>query len=184
VWRRGETSPVRLVRSPDPFSEAGLRTAYTAHARELYGFALRSLEDPGVAEDVVQETFLRAWRSARRFDPELGSPRTWLFAILRNLIIDQVRARGDRPDVVGNVRDAAIDDDIDARLRGWVVEEALERLSVDHRTVVIQAGYYRRPAAELAVELGIPVATVRSRLFYGLKALRLALDEMGFDADT
>src|ERR687891_574390 len=74
-----------------------VREAYAAHARELYGFAHRSLGDAGLAEEAVQETFVRAWRAGDRFDPEIGSLRTWLFAIVRNIIIDLSRARAARP---------------------------------------------------------------------------------------
>src|SRR3954447_23272080 len=83
--------------------EAGVREAYAAHAGELYGFALRSLEDAGLAEEAVQDTFLRAWRAADRFDPELGSLRTWLFAILRNVVIDLGRACAARPRVTAEL---------------------------------------------------------------------------------
>src|SRR3954452_18969002 len=68
--------------------ERDVREAYSAHASELYGFAVRSLGDAGLAEEAVQETFLRAWRAGERFDPQIGSLRTWLFAILRNVVID------------------------------------------------------------------------------------------------
>ena len=74
--------------------ERDVREAYAAYAGELYGFSVRSLGVPGLAEEAVQETFLRAWRAGERFDPELGSLRTWLFAILRNVVIDLSRARG------------------------------------------------------------------------------------------
>jgi RNA polymerase sigma-70 factor (ECF subfamily) len=68
--------------------EEELRAAYNAHGPELYRFALRSLGDDGAAQDAVQETFLRAWRSSSRFDPELASLRVWLFAIARNTVVD------------------------------------------------------------------------------------------------
>ena len=84
-------SPGALTREQD------VREAYAAHAGELYGFAMRSLGDPGLAEEAVQETFLRAWRAGERFDPQIGSLRTWLFAILRNVVIDLGRARASRP---------------------------------------------------------------------------------------
>lgn len=174
---------MKLVRSSGRLGEPELRAAYTAHGGELYGFALRSLNDPSSAEDVVQETFLRAWRSASRFDPALAPLRTWLFAILRNLIIDQARARNVRRTEPSSA-EPAVGDDIDAKLQGWVVEGALARLSDDHRRVVVESYYRHRPAADIAAELGIPIGTVRTRLFYGLKALALALDEMGFDAYT
>ena len=75
--------------------ERDVREAYSAHGSELYGFAVRSLGDSGLAEEAVQETFLRAWRAGERFDPQIGSLRTWLFAILRNVVIDLGR-RGPR----------------------------------------------------------------------------------------
>src|ERR671937_598350 len=88
-------------------SERDVREAYSAHAGELYGFAMRSLADPGLAEEAVQETFLRAWRAGQRFDPELGSLRTWLFAILRNVVIDLGRARAARPALAAGTPEAA-----------------------------------------------------------------------------
>ena len=84
--------------SPVLRDEAELRAAYTAHGSEIYRMARRALDDDGSAEDVVQETFLRAWRAADRYDPELSSLRTWMFAIARNVVIDLARARSARPE--------------------------------------------------------------------------------------
>ena len=81
--------------------ERDVREAYAAHSGELYGFALRSLNDAGLAEEAVQETFLRAWRAGERYDPQIGSLRTWLFAILRNVVIDLGRARAARDGALG-----------------------------------------------------------------------------------
>src|SRR5512141_1177293 len=78
-------------------TDAGVRAVYAAHGPELYRFAMRSLGDRGLAEEAVQETFVRAWRAADRFDDALGSLRTWLFAIVRNVVIDLSRARAVRP---------------------------------------------------------------------------------------
>ena len=161
-------------------SDAGMRAAVFAYSGELYGFANRALSDPGHAEDAVQETFMRAWRAGHRFDPQLASLRAWLFAILRNVIIDSVRARSIRPGVAATI-DSATADEIDGLLKAWVVEEALRRLSDDHRHAVVQVYYEGRSAADVAATLDLPAATVRSRLFYGLKALRLSLDELGWD---
>ena len=77
--------------------DEGLRSAYAAHGNELFRFARRSLADDQLAEDAVQETFVRGWRAADRFDERLGSLRTWLFAILRNVVIDLSRAEASRP---------------------------------------------------------------------------------------
>ena len=118
---------LRLIERDDGLgSAAGVRAAVHGHSGELYGFALRALGDPGLAEEVVQETFVRAWRAGRRFDPNIASLRTWLFAILRNVIVDATRARSIRPGV-GVAVDVAVADNLDELLRSWVVEDALFR---------------------------------------------------------
>ena len=160
--------------------ESDVREAYSAHAGELYGFALRSLEDPGLAEEAVQDTFLRAWRAADRFDPELGSLRTWLFAILRNVVIDLGRARAARPAVAGELPEQGHEPFEDALLN-WQVEEALRRIGDQHRRVLVETYLRGRPYAEVAGELGVPEGTIKSRVYYGLRALRNALEEMGYE---
>ena len=166
--------------------EPGLRAAYAAHGGELYGFALRSLGDAGLAEEAVQETFLRAWRHSDRFDPEVASLRTWLFAICRHVVIDLARRRAVRPPLadvpVADDADVVTGDEVDRALTAWQVEEALRRIGDEHRRVLVEVYYRARPYAEVAGELGVPVGTVKSRVYYGLRALRLALEEMGVEA--
>jgi RNA polymerase sigma-70 factor (ECF subfamily) len=174
--RSGRAAPV--TESAD---EEGLRSAFLAHGGELYGYARRSLSDSGAAEEVVQETFIRAWRARERFDPDLGSLRTWLFAIERRLVIDHARSRALRQTDPLPLDLAAVEDDVEGALRGWQVEEAIRRLRPEHRQVLIETYYRGRSGREVAVELGIPEGTVRSRLFYALQTLRLTLDEMGWD---
>jgi RNA polymerase sigma-70 factor, ECF subfamily len=161
--------------------ETGVRRAYAAHAGELYGFALRSLDDPGLAEEAVQDTFLRAWRAADRFDPELGSLRTWLFAILRNVIIDLGRARATRPTTLGALPELG-HEPFEEILLSWQVEEALRRIGEQHRRVLVETYLRGRPYAEVADELGVPEGTIKSRVYYGLRALRNALEEMGYES--
>ena len=160
--------------------ERDVREAYAAHASELYGFALRSLDDAGLAEEAVQETFLRAWRAGDRFDPQLGSLRTWLFAILRNVVIDLSRARAARPVPTGTEAEPSVEP-IDQALLAWQVEEAMRRIGEEHRRILIETHYRGRPYAEVAAELGIPEGTVKSRVYYGLRALRVVLEEMGYE---
>jgi RNA polymerase sigma-70 factor (ECF subfamily) len=166
-----------------------LKRAYDAHGGELYRFALRASGDRGAAEDVVQETFLRAWRASDRYDPALASMRTWLFAIARNVIIDQARARGSRPfaAVVSAAEspeavDQLAGDVFDQVLSRWLVEEALRHIGDEHRHVIVETYLRGRPQAEVAAELGVPPGTVRSRLFYGLKAVRSAMNDLGVTA--
>lgn len=162
--------------------EAVLRRAYAAHGAELFRMAIRSLGDRGLAEEVVQETFVRAWRAQERFDADRGSQRTWLFAIARNLVIDAARARAVRPQVAGEVQEEhRVDEDpTEQVVVAMQVEEALRRISPEHRRVLVEVHYRGRPHAEVADELGIALGTVRSRVYYGLRALRLALEEMGW----
>jgi RNA polymerase sigma-70 factor (ECF subfamily) len=180
---------VRRCRSAAPTAtdlhdEQSLRVAYAAHADELYRFALRALRDDGWAQDVVQEVFLRAWRAADSYDALLGGVRTWLFTILRNVVIDQVRRRAARPVtpvadeslVALGGADAGFDE---SAMTSWVVADALRRLSPEHRVVLVETYLRGRSYAEVSVQTGVPVATLRTRAFYGLKALRVVLDEMG-----
>lgn len=163
-------------------SERDVREAYAAHSGELYGFALRSLGDAGLAEEAVQETFVRAWRAGDRFDPGIASLRTWLFAILRNVVIDLGRARAARPRLSG--AEAGVEpavEPLEQALLSWQVEEAMRRIGEDHRRVLVETHYRGRPYAEVAAELGVPEGTVKSRVYYGLKALRVVLEEMGYE---
>jgi RNA polymerase sigma-70 factor (ECF subfamily) len=160
--------------------ERDVREAYAAHASELFGFAVRSLGDAGLAEEAVQETFLRAWRAGERFDPQIGSLRTWLFAILRNVVIDLGRARAARPGVAEQGIEPSVEP-FDEALLSWQIEEAMRRIGEDHRRVLVETYYRGRPYAEVAEELGVPEGTVKSRVYYGLRALRVVLEEMGYD---
>jgi RNA polymerase sigma-70 factor (ECF subfamily) len=160
--------------------ERDVREAYSAHSGELYGFALRSLGDAGLAEEAVQETFVRAWRAGERFDPEIGSLRTWLFAILRNVVIDLGRARAARPRVADGGIEPSVEP-IDEALLAWQVEEAMRRLGDEHRRVLVETHFRGRPYAEVAEELGVPEGTVKSRVYYGLRAMRVVLAEMGYE---
>jgi RNA polymerase sigma-70 factor (ECF subfamily) len=128
----------------------------------------------------VQETFLRAWKAGDRFDPEIGSLRTWLFAILRNVVIDLGRARASRPRVAEGGIEPSVEP-LEQALVAWQVEEAMRRIGEDHRQVLLETHFKARPYAEVAEELGVPEGTIKSRVYYGLKALRVALEEIGYD---
>lgn len=160
--------------------ERDVREAYAAHAAELFGFAVRSLGDDGLAEEAVQETFLRAWRAGERFDPQIGSLRTWLFAILRNVVIDLGRARAARPSVAEGGAEPSVEP-FDETLLSWQIEEAMRQIGEQHRRVLVETYYRGRPYGEVAEELGVPEGTVKSRVYYGLRALRVVLEEMGYE---
>ena len=187
----GVTGRMSRVSDPDGAvptldDEDGVVAAYRQHGAEVYRFALRGLDDPGAAQDVTQETFVKAWRNADRFDPESASLRVWLFGIARNTMIDHLRSRRARP-WQGSLADAptieaaagSIEDHADTVLDGWLVEEGMRRLAPHHREALVQTHLLGRPYDEVAAELSIPVGTLRSRVFYAMRALRSAMDEMG-----
>lgn len=166
--------------------EDGMRAAYDAHSPELYRYALRQLGDEGTARDVVQEVFLRAWRSAARFDPSVASLRVWLFAIARHTVVDCFRHRRARPvaPIAGELLadlGGVGDDFVEDVTRTWVIEEAMRRVTPEHRDALVETYLRERPHDEVAAEFGVPAGTIRSRVFYGLRALRLAMDEIGVE---
>jgi RNA polymerase sigma-70 factor (ECF subfamily) len=156
----------------DRHAEAAIRDAWIAEQAGLRAFARRALRDRELADDLAQETFLRAWRNASRFDRSRGTARTWLYAIMRNLVRDVARMHARRPCTSELVDDWPVADDVDAVLGSLTASAALHHLSADHQEVIVQSYVAQRPVAEIAQLLGVPSGTVRSRLFYARKALR------------
>ena len=181
MWVRSVRSQVGEDPVVESADEAGLRSAFLAHGGELYGYARRSLGDSGAAEDVVQETFIRAWRARDRFDTSIGTLRTWLFTIARRVVIDHARSRAVRRAEPLPVDIALADDEVEMAMVGWQVEEAMRHLRPEHRHVLVETYFRGRPGRDIAEALKIPEGTVRSRLFYALRTLRLTLEEMGWD---
>jgi RNA polymerase sigma-70 factor (ECF subfamily) len=158
-----------------------VREAYAAHSDELYRFAVRSLGDGGRAEEAVQETFLRAWRARDRFAPEVDSLRTWLFTILRDVVIDLESAREAQPRVADGGAEMSVEP-LEQSLLAWQVEEAMCRIAEQYRQVLVETYYRGRPYGEVATELGVPEGTVKSRVYDGLQALKVALEEVTLES--
>jgi RNA polymerase sigma-70 factor (ECF subfamily) len=163
--------------------ETLIRALHDEHGDALFAHALRLCDgDRQRAEDLMQETLLRAWRHPESMDPDRGSTRAWLFTTARRLAIDAWRRREAR---VGEVFTDALPepshdlDEADRAVEAWTIAEALERLSPLHRDVLIECFYRGRSVTEAAVALGIPAGTVKSRTHYAVRALRLVLEEMG-----
>lgn len=162
--------------------EQGLRAIYDAHAGVLLAYALRlTAGNRTRAEDIVQETLVRAWRHLDELDERRGPVRPWLFTVAQHLAVDAHRARRARPREVGDeaLVSAASLDDLEQTLDRIVVTEALDALSREHRAVIVETYYRGRTVAEAAQVLGIPPGTVKSRCYYALRALKLALAERG-----
>lgn len=166
----------------DAGREASLRALYDGHAPVLLAYALRLTGgDRGRAEDIVQETLLRAWRNLDRLGQDTGPVRPWLFTVAQRLAIDAHRARRARPAEVGDAALAAVPglDELEPTLNRIVVTDALDSLSREHRAVIVETYYRGRSVAEAARVLGVPEGTVKSRCYYALRALKLALAERG-----
>ena len=167
--------------APDTVAdEAYIRALYAEHGGALLRYALHLTGgDKQRAEDLVQETVVRAWRHPEALVDRPARP--WLFAVARNLAVDAYRARQSRPPEVGQgaLELVPTADDADRALESWAVAEALAALRPDHRRVLIETYYKGCSVAEAAATLGIPAGTVKSRTFYALKALKLALEERG-----
>ena len=166
--RRGPNAVPGPNQRRRPLTKRGSTQRSSPTAGELFGFARRSLGDNGLAEEAVQETFMRAWRSRHRFDPGLGSLRNWLFAIERRVVIDLAHKRSSNSTDELVEDPTAVDNQAEQAMLGWQVEEALRRLRPEHRAVVLDIYFRNLPGREVAARLGVPEGTVRSRLFYAL----------------
>ena len=163
----------------DP-AEAYGRTLH-GDAGPLFGFALRLTGDHDRAEDVVQETLLRAWRHAAS---ACGAPkpRQWLYVVARNLVIDLWRSDRKRPIIVGDedvVKAVPAKDQFERALQCWDIAAALRRLAPHHREALTAVYLEDRTVADAARRLGIPPGTVKSRTHHALRALRAVLETEG-----
>lgn len=163
-------------------AEELMQTLHAEHAAGLWGYCLHLTRgDAARAQDICQETMLRAWRHPEVLARRTEQTRGWLFTVARNVFIDEWRARKARRETVTADPPEVPDDRdrIDRLLESMVVAEAITRLSPEHRGVLRECYFRGLSVAEAAVELGVPEGTVKSRTHYALRALRLALEELG-----
>ncbi len=158
---------------------------YREYRSPLLSFVLRLTGgDRQQAEDVVQETMVRAWRQASRLDLGGESLMPWLATVARRIVIDERRRKLARPAETGDemLERASVADETEDLLRRMAVTEAMQALSPAHREVLNETILRDRTVNQAAEVLGIPVGTVKSRVYYALRALRLVLDERGVSA--
>jgi RNA polymerase sigma-70 factor, ECF subfamily len=155
-----------------------LATLYADYASDLRHFAARLTGDHGHAEDIVQETMLRAWRHPERVGGRTGAPGAWLYTVARHLAIDQHRARRARPAAalgLAVLAGRSAPDQIDAAITQWDLTAALAGLRPRDRDL-LTARYLRdRSIDEIAADLGVPAGTIKSRLSAARDALRQRL---------
>jgi RNA polymerase sigma-70 factor, ECF subfamily len=155
-----------------------LRILYRRYAGRVYGLGMQLLGDRGLAEELVQETFVRVWRNAARYDQDRGSVPTFLFTIARRLAVDLWRRPSSRL-AEAEAEGPPDDDRVDALLARLEVREAMQSLTPAHREV-LELSYHRQlKQAEIAERLGIPIGTVKTRTYHALRSLKAALQERG-----
>jgi RNA polymerase sigma-70 factor (ECF subfamily) len=159
--------------------DRALPELYRRYERRLFGLGIRLLGDGGLAEELVQETFLRVWRTAGRFDESRGTAAAFILSIARHLAIDLWRRPSSRPLQPEPEAIAAIDETIDRLLLQLAVREALDTLPATQRQVLELSYHSDLTQTEVAERLGIPVGTVKSRAYHALRAFRRAADERG-----
>src|ERR1700683_2142582 len=158
-------------------TDAALRELYAQHARALHSYVERFCPDRASADDIVQETFIRAWRHLQQLSADGRPIRPWLFRVARNLLIDANRAARARPMTVQEqaAGEVGTDSGLEEILDRQLVSAPLQHLSPAHQTVLVETFYRGGTVATVARELGIPHGTARSRLHYALDALRKQL---------
>lgn len=186
--------PVRLEAAPEAppprmadQDDARAESLYRRYSVPLLSFCLKHTGgDRQWAEDVVQETLIRAWRNADRIDPDddARSLMPWLATVARRIVIDDRRAKSARPQEVNPepLEYVPTDDQVEPLLRGMVMADALQSLSEAHREVLVETVLRDRTVNQAAEVLGIPVGTVKSRVYYAVRALKLALEERGVES--
>lgn len=157
-----------------------LRALHDIHGPALFRYVAHLTGDYAFAQDVVQESLLRAWERPAILEQSDESARAWLFTVARNLAIDNRRSARYRREITTDaLPESDSPDETESSLDAWLLADALSSLSVQHRTAIVSAYYLGHSIAEIARQEDVPEGTVKSRLHYALRALRLSLQERG-----
>ena len=176
-----EKSDEELLDAVASGDDGALAALYDRFGRVAYGLAYRILRDQALAEDAVQEAFLAVWRSAQSYQRERAKPATWILTLVHRRSVDLVRREDRRrAEALDEAREPAsggVDEEADIRDRRMAVQAALTRLPDDQRQALELAYYGGLTQSELAERLGVPLGTIKSRMFAGLGRLRELLAE-------
>ena len=187
--RADKLSDEQLMTNLDgPEVERSISTLYERYSRTVFGVGLKILGDHSLAEELVQEVFLKVWRSAHTFDPSRGSFSTWLYRVTRSVALDLYRKRASRVRQVsdGGMHIAAVRDSsdgpqeiMDESWLSWRVSRALEVLDAPHREVIELAYFSGLSQSEISERTGAPLGTVKTRTAGAFRRLRkeLAVDD-------
>jgi len=180
--RADELSDEQLMaRLSGPGVEGALSALYDRYSRTVYGVGLKILGDLSLAEELVQDVFLKVWRSSGTFDPSRGSFSTWLYRVTRSCALDLYRKRAHRVRQVSDgdphiaaTKDASDDPQevVDESWLSWRVSRALEVLDAPHREVIDLAYFGGLSQREISIRTGMPLGTVKTRTASAFKRLR------------
>ena len=173
-----------MTRLGGPEVEAALSALYDRYARTVYGVGLKILGNRSLAEDLVQEVFLKVWRSADTFDSSRGSFSTWLYTVTRSCALDlyrkrasRVRQAADGAPHIAAARDSSAgpQEVVDESWLSWRVSRALEALDAPHREVIELAYFGGLSQREVSERTGVPLGTVKTRTASAFRRLRREL---------
>ena len=161
---------------------APMAELYRRYSGRIYRFGLNLLGDAGLADELVQECFVRLWRTAGRFDLSRGTVAAYMFVMGRSIAADLRKRPSSRPlMLVDEAQIPAQPDGVDQILETLMMRDALDSLSAAHREVLILVHAEGLTQSQIAERLGLPLGTVKTRMYHGLRALRAALGERGYD---
>jgi RNA polymerase sigma-70 factor (ECF subfamily) len=162
-----------------------MQVLFARHHVRVYRFVLRLVSDPTLAEDLISEVFLDVWRQAGRFEAR-SAVSTWLLAIARFKALSALRKRPDEEldeETAAGIEDTSDNPEValQKKDKGVVLRECLKSLSAEHREVIDLVYYHEKSVEEVAEIVGIPEATVKTRMFYARKRLSELLKAAGVD---
>jgi RNA polymerase sigma-70 factor (ECF subfamily) len=183
--RTAVTSDQDLLARIAKGDRVAFQSLYARHNVRLFRFLLRRTGNKAAAEDLVHDVFLDVWKSAARFEGR-SQVTTWLLAMAHNKSVDSLRRRGAEP-LDENAMNALEDFDPTpeqqsaSKSEGELIRQCMTRLTPEHREIIDLVYYQEQSVAEIAVILGIPESTVKTRMFYARKHLKTLLAEAGVE---
>ena len=180
-----ETSDAALIGLIADGDKRAMQVLYARHNVRVYRFIIRLTGNQSLAEDLVSEVFLDVWRQAEGFEAK-SQVSTWLLAIARYKALSALRRRTDEhldDQMAASIEDTADDPEtmVHKKDRSTIVQKCLRQLSPAHREVIDLVYYHEKSVEEVAEIVGIPEATVKTRMFYARKKLSELLKEQGID---
>lgn len=183
-----QATDAELMRRVSLGDAGALESLYSRYARVVYSFSYRIVRDGALAEEILQEAFVRTWTQADRFRTSRGNFASWLLSITHNLAIDEVRKRQRRPqrsdaidigDVLFGLVDetTSVEEAVEARALRERVTLAMNTLPEAQRESVELAFYGGYSQREIAAMLDEPLGTIKTRIRLGLRKLTIALEE-------